>query len=418
MTYLEMKQHAIASYLQLVVGCDHVIYDAEWFGGKDMSIDLIGVKGLELAVVVDIAEKFQGYPKNMRPDTLRRKLIQRFALAQERLKGGGIKKVQAEVLFFGAPMEQLEIVLPSVVQALWREHQIQLKIVPTAEVQERIAKTAEAVLRHKRDIGNPFAQAILLASGVLETPPLDVEPLLTQFPLELPDPYAIPNFVEAFLDSKYVLDWLGFDDTYGTLDTLRELMRQRRSSAWQELAPWLKPWGWEDEEQEIEISPKYTVEQIVGVMNWLVHNAARVLDAWHEQQGYEREKMPVVMEVGFMLPFLSKNRYFPPEFIETEIVRYGGDRDLVRMHFQNPNPDKSFYRGYLRLVLQGPYDSELPPPKLPSMEVPLRSSLLPRGVTASLSLLYPKEFAGYFFLTFDAIAHAIRPFVERPQEIE
>ncbi len=412
-----MKQHAVATYLQLIVGCDRVLYDAEWWGVREQPIDLIGTKQKVLAVVVDIADKFASYPKGMRLSTWKRKLIRRFILANERLKAWGFKKAQGEVWFFGAPSEQLEIALSSVSQILWRERKLSLEILPMPEVRRRLAQAVDAVREHGKDIGNPFAQAILLASGALETPTKDAEGMPTRFPLELPDPYAIPAFIDAFLSSGCVVDWLGFDAPAFT--ALHELALQQRSSAWWELKQWLNAgeeerlrWESWEEGGGLALFPKYSRKQIVGVISWLVHNAARVLDAWHE-----RWREPFLVEVGFLLPYLSKNPTLPPELIEAEIVRYGGDRDIARAHFQPLlRPDKRLYRGYFRLVLQGAYDPDPAPPRLPAMEVPLRHPFLPRGTTVSLLVLYPQEFAGYFFLTFQAIAQTIRPQVERFRE--
>lgn len=420
MDYFAMKQHAVATYLQLVVGCDRVLYDAEWWGLKEPPVDLIGLKGESVAVTVDIAEKFSAYPRTMKLSTWKRKLIRRYAFIRERLLSWGVKKPQSEIWFFGPPHEALEIVLPTVSQILWREHQFLLELVPTAEVHRRVAQAVDAVKAHGKDIGNPFAQAILLATGVFSGPPRDVEPLPTQLPLELPDSYTIPNFVRAFLGSDYIVNWLGFD--VPVFSALSELARRPRSSAWRELSQWLDTdfaFSWDEWEERggVGTTPKYSLEQVVGVLDWLVHNAARALDAWRDY--WRQPTQPLVMEIGFMLPYIAKHPHFPPELVEAEIVRYGGDRDLARVHsgFQHPKPQKYFYRGYLRVVFLGPYDSAPPKPKFPAIEVPIRNPFLPRGITVSVSLLFPPEFAGYFLLTFNTIAQTIRPLVERFREL-
>lgn len=416
-----MKQHAVATYLQLVAGCDRVLYDAEWWGMKEPPIDLIGIKGDEVAIIVDIAEKFSAYPRTMKLSTWKRKLIQRYAFARERLLSWGIKRPQSEIWFFGAPPEPLEVVLPSVTQVLWREHQFLLEIVPSAEVHRRVIQAADTAKAHGKDIGNPFVQAILLIAGIFADLPREVEPIPAQLPLELPDPYTVPNFVKAFLGSDYIVNWLGFDAPI--FSALSELARRPRSSAWRELSQWLDTdfniFSWEEWEEGggVETTPKYSLEQVVGVLEWLVHNAARTLDAWHEY--WRQPRQPFVVEIEFMLPYIAKHPYFPPELIEAEIVRYGGDRDLARVHsgFQHPKPQKYFYRGYLRIVFQGPYDPAPPQPKLPAIEVPIRNPFLPRGIVVSVSLLFPPEFAGYFLLTFNTIAQTIRPLVERFREL-
>ncbi|MFN4179541.1 MAG: hypothetical protein ACK4I8_04460 [Armatimonadota bacterium] len=421
MDYFVMKQHAVATYLQLVVGCDRVLYDAEWWGTKEPPIDLIGIKDESTAVTVDIAEKFSTYPKTMKLNTWKRKLIHRYAFIRERLLSWGFKKPQSEIWFFGETPEPLEVVLPSVTQTLWREHQFLIELVPVAEVHRRILQAVEAAKAHGKDIGNPFVQAVLLISGVFSSPVRNAEPLPTQLPLELPSPYAIPSFAEAFLSSDYIVNWLGFD--VPIFSALSELAGQPRSSVWKELTQWLDTdfniFSWEEWEEEgaLGITPKYSLDQVVGVLNWLVHNAARVLDAWHEYWRLPRQ--PFVVEIEFMLPYIAKHPHFPPELIEAEIVRYGGDRDLARVHsgFQNPRPQKYFYRGYLRIVFQGPYDPSPAQPKLPAIEIPLRNPFLPRGITVSVSLLFPPEFAGYFLLTFNTIAQTIRPMVERFHEL-
>jgi hypothetical protein len=415
-----MKQHAVATYLKLVTGCERVLYDAEWWGMKEPPIDLIGIKGETFAVAVDIADKFAAYPKSMKPSTWKRKLIRRYSFVRERLLSWGIKKAQSEIWFFGAPSEPLEVALPFVAQVLWREHRFLLEAVPSGEVQRRIAYAVEAVKAYGKDIGNPFAQAILLASGMLSSPTRDAEIIPTRLSLELPDPYAIPSFAKSFLGSDYIVHWLGFDAPI--FSALSELARQPRSSAWRDLAQWLnvgyKTFSWERWEElgGFEMTPKYTLEQVVGVLDWLVHNAARALEAWRTY--WHQHRQPLVVEIGFLLPYIAKHPYFPPELVEEEIVRYGGDRDLARVHsgFQNPKPDKHFYRGYLRVVFQGPYDPAPAQPKLPAVEVPIRNPFLPRGTTVSVSLLFPREFAGYFLLTFNTIAQTIRPLVERFRE--
>jgi hypothetical protein len=415
-----MKQHAVATYLKLVTGCERVLYDAEWWGMKEPPIDLIGIKGETFAVAVDIADKFAAYPKSMKPSTWKRKLIRRYNFVRERLLSWGIKKAQSEIWFFGAPSEPLEVALPFVAQVLWREHRFLLEAVPSGEVQRRIAYAVEAVKAYGKDIGNPFAQAILLASGMLSSPTRDAEIIPTRLSLELPDPYAIPSFAKSFLGSDYIVHWLGFDAPI--FSALSELARQPRSSAWRDLAQWLnvgyKTFSWERWEElgGFEMTPKYTLEQVVGVLDWLVHNAARALEAWRTY--WHQHRQPLVVEIGFLLPYIAKHPYFPPELVEEEIVRYGGDRDLARVHsgFQNPKPDKHFYRGYLRVVFQGPYDPAPAQPKLPAIEVPIRNPFLPRGTTVSVSLLFPREFAGYFLLTFNTIAQTIRPLVERFRE--
>jgi hypothetical protein len=418
--YFAMKQHAVATYLKLVTGCERVLYDAEWWGMKEPPIDLIGIKGETFAVAVDIADKFAAYPKSMKPSTWKRKLIRRYSFVRERLLSWGIKKAQSEIWFFGAPSEPLEVALPFVAQVLWREHRFLLEAVPSGEVQRRIAYAVEAVKAYGKDIGNPFAQAILLASGMLSSPTRDAEIIPTRLSLELPDPYAIPSFAKSFLGSDYIVHWLGFDAPI--FSALSELARQPRSSAWRDLAQWLnvgyETFSWERWEElgGFEMTPKYTLEQVVGVLDWLVHNAARALEAWRTY--WHQHRQPLVVEIGFLLPYIAKHPYFPPELVEEEIVRYGGDRDLARVHsgFQNPKPDKHFYRGYLRVVFQGPYDPAPAQPKLPAIEVPIRNPFLPRGTTVSVSLLFPREFAGYFLLTFNTIAQTIRPLVERFRE--
>jgi hypothetical protein len=415
-----MKQHAVATYLKLVTGCERVLYDAEWWGMKEPPIDLIGIKGETFAVAVDIADKFASYPKSMKPSTWKRKLIRRYSFIRERLLSWGIKKAQSEIWFFCAPSEPLEVALPFVAQVLWREHRFLLEAVPSGEVQRRIAYAVEAVKAYGKDIGNPFAQAILLASGMLSSPTRDAEIIPTRLSLELPDPYAIPSFAKSFLGSDYIVHWLGFDAPI--FSALSELARQPRSSAWRDLAQWLnvgyETFSWERWEElgGFEMTPKYTLEQVVGVLDWLVHNAARALEAWRTY--WHQHRQPLVVEIGFLLPYIAKHPYFPPELVEEEIVRYGGDRDLARVHsgFQNPKPDKHFYRGYLRVVFQGPYDPAPAQPKLPAIEVPIRNPFLPRGTTVSVSLLFPREFAGYFLLTFNTIAQTIRPLVERFRE--
>ncbi len=411
MDYFVLKQHAVAAYLRLVEDCDRVLYDAEWWGSKELPIDLIGLKRGHEAVAVDIVEKFKAYPRQLKPSTWKKKLIKRYLFTDERLKSWGYKELRAELWFFAPSPELLEVVLPAVAEVVRRETSLRLEVVRGPEVAQRLQKAAEAARTFVKDLGNPFVQTILLLTDPSKVPLKDAAPIPSRFPLELPDPYAIAPFLDTLLRSDYVYDEVGFD--LESEADLHEMAASQRSSAWWELQRLLSVESrstdeWDEEAEEY----RYSAEQIVRIVSWLIHNAARVLDAWH-QQG----RTPLIVEIGYMLPYLSRNRLFPPELIEAEIARYGGDRDVARRHFETSHPDKRNYRGYIVLTFSGPYDPEPEPPKLPFVEVPIGNPFLPRGVTISLKLLYPAEFAGYFLLTFDAVARLIRPHLERSRDM-
>ncbi|MDW8120837.1 MAG: hypothetical protein RMK62_00805 [Armatimonadota bacterium] len=411
MEYFVLKQHAVAAYLRLVEDCDRVLYDCEWWGAKEPPIDIVGLRRGDRAVAVDIVEKFQGYPRQIRPSTWKRKLIHRFVTIEERLRSWGYKDLRAEMWFFAPPPEVFELVLPSVQEIISRETSLRIVIIRSAEVSQRLQKTVEAARAFGKDFGNPFVQSFLLLDDPTRQPLKDSAPIPTKFPVELPDANAIPPFLDTFLRSKYIFDELGFD--LESSADLSELARSQKSSVWWELQRLLNPEddAWDDWDEEVETT-RYSAQRIVRIVWWLIHNAARVLDAWHQ-----KSRTPLTVEIGYLLPYLSRNPHFPPEIVEAEIARYGGDRDIARRHFQTPHPDKRNHRGYVHITFSGPYDPEPAPTRLPSLQVPIKSPFLPRGVTVSLSLLYPLEFAGYFFLTFNAIAQMIRPHLERSRDM-
>lgn len=103
-----------------------------------------------------------------------------------------------------------------------------------------------------------------------------------------------------------------------------------------------------------------------------------------------------------MLPYVFKHPLFSMELIEAEIVHFGGDRDLVRSHLYTPRPDKRPYRGAIVIELANRLE-DMRFSNAHKIAVPIRDPTLPNGVVASLWLTYEPSFAGYFYLTFDAL---------------
>ncbi|MCS7252438.1 MAG: hypothetical protein RMK18_11140 [Armatimonadota bacterium] len=412
MRYYEMKRHAVAAYLTCVVGCDKVLYEVNAFGGRDFDVDLIGCCGDKLVVFVDLSEKFSHYPKEMKHATMRRKLIQRYMTLRQKESGVSSKQV-FEIWHFGVPPEKLELVLPSVCETLQREHGLTLNIVDGDNVKERLKQTVEQILRGSNcDYTNPFTQAVLIAHGMLELPRYGIAQMPDKLPLRLPSAYLIPEFVWTMLESEYVVGWLGFD--VGAFDLLITIAHELRKGIWDRfLKCFSEPAAFaessevffaEDEWSHIEWTElpmlelrRYSHEELTAALKFIFSHAGEFLEVWQS-----RISNTMVIRIEYMLPFVFKHPQFSAELIEAEVAKYGGDRELVRMHMQTSNPDKRPYRGSIVIELANALEHmRFSEPN--RVLVPIDDPKVSDDVVAGMWLTYQPEFAGYFQLTFDSL---------------
>lgn len=412
MRYYEMKQHAAAAYLTCVVGCDRVLYQVNAFEGRDFDVDLIGCRGDELVVFVDLSEKFSHYPREMKHATMRRKLIQRYVTLKRKWLGS-LRTLGFEIWHFGAPPEKLELILPSVCEALRDEHGIKLEVVDEKMVKERLRQTAEAITGGSNcDYINPFIQAILITHGFLELPKCGVAQMPDKLPLRLPSAWHIPDFVKVMLESEYVVGWLGFD--VGAFDLLTAIAHELQGDIWDkflkcfhEPAAFSEPstiFLAEDDLSRIDWTElpmlelrRYTHEELDAALKFIFAHADEFLEVWQA-----RVSNTMLIKIEYMLPFVFKHPRFSAELIEAEVAKYGGDRELVRMHMRLSNPDKRPYRGSIVIELaNAPQHFRFS--RQNSILVPIENMKLSYDVVAGLWLTYQPEFAGYFQLTFDSL---------------
>ncbi len=410
--YYEMKQHATAAYLTCIVGCDKVLYQVNAFDGRDFDVDLIGCRNDELIVFVDLSEKFSHYPREMKHTTMRRKLVQRY-VTLKRKWSNSLRMQRFEVWHFGAPPEKLELVLPSVCEILKGEHGIKLDVIDENEVRERLRQTTNAIVKGSNcDYTNPFIQAILITHGLLELPKRGIAQMPDKLPLRLPSAWHIPNFIKVMLESEYVVGWLGFD--VGAFDLLITIAHELRGGIWDrflrcfhEPAAFSEPSAVFLAEEDISAIDwtelpmlelrRYTHEELDAALKFIFAHAGEFLEVWQA-----RVSNTMLIRIEYMLPFVFKHPRFSAELIEAEVAKYGGDRELVRMHMHLSNPDKRPYRGSIAIELaDAPQHFRFSEPN--SIIVPIENMRLSDDVVAGLWLTYQPEFAGYFQLTFDSL---------------
>ena len=415
MRYYEMKRYAVAAYLNCVLNCERVLYEVNAFKGRDFEVDIIGCRSDKLTIFVDLAEKFSHYPREMKQVTLHRKLVQRYTSLKHEWLTRSLRH-RFEIWCFGTPPEKLELVLSGVREELHKEHGISLDVVGEEDVKERLNQTIEALLKGGNcDYTNPFVQAILIGSGVLELPKHNIAQMPSKLPFRLPSAWLIPDFVFTMLDSEYVVGWLGFD--VDAFDLLTTIAHEKKGGVWEEFLMCFPEASAVSESTAIFVSEdedidwhsidwtelpvlelkRYNSKELVSALKIIFANASEFLEAWQA-----RVSNTMLIKIDYLLPFVFKHPRFSLELIEAEVVRYGGDRELVRMHTQVSNPDKRPYRGSIVIELANSLE-HMRFSDVNSIMVPIDDPRLMEDVVAGLWLTYKPEFAGYFQLTFDAL---------------
>jgi len=244
-----MEMFLVGAHLQLVEGCESVTYNAELPNPKEYWIEVVGRnEAAQCIFYVDFPEKFDWYPRDMRPDTLVKKLVNRYV---EIVKEGNAldyepNRVHCQVWLPRAPARRVAEALPKAAQRLKDQHGITLEVIEAAEIARRIPTVVERALKTNFDHDNLFLRALLLANDRLDYQvgaPMGQDQIeaMYRFPRMLRSAADIPAFIYHFLQSPEIVNWLGFySPTFDDLATW--LAAPSTATSWpNSRAPWKAP---------------------------------------------------------------------------------------------------------------------------------------------------------------------------------
>jgi len=410
-----MEMFMVGAYLHLVEGCDNVVYAAELPDPKEFWVEVVGRnEAAERVFYVDFPEKFDWYPREMRPDTMVRKLTKRYVeVTREGLDlDYAPDHVHCQVWMPRPPARRVAEALPKVVERLRERHGVQLDIVDQAEVARRVPAIVERALKANFDYDNLFIRALFLAQGRLDYQagaPMGQEQIeaMYRFPRSLRSAADVPGFIYQFLSSPEIVDWLGFYAP--SFDDLAIwLADNEHSEALDDLERALAEAGMVDESADYMIDESvyrsrcYSADELAELTRLYL----RHIDALRAEAVTRRWEGPLQVEIDFMLPFLSRAcERIDPSQIEREILRYGGSRDLMAAHFANQYPEKHPYRAILRIEVNEQGGERLAPyPSGKCMEVPIADPSLDDGLNVAVTINYVDTFTGYFVLMMRRLA--------------
>jgi hypothetical protein len=411
-----MEMFAVGAYLQLVEGCDSVTYHSELPNKKEFWLEVVGRSEAKQAVFyVDFPRKFDWYPLDMRPDTMVRKLVSRYV---EVVKEGLAldyepHRIHCQLWMPRPPARRVADALPKVRQRLTERHDIELELIEPDEVARRIPLAVERVRKQSFDYDNLFIRSLLIAQGRLDYQtgaPMAQEQIeaMYRFPCALRSADELPAFVYHFLCSREVVNWLDFDSP--TFDEMASWLAEAGPGAGLgELQEALAQRGEVvDEEEDYEFDEtahrtrRYSARDLAELTRLVLAHIEALWPAASQHSLYG----PLHIEIDFMLPFLSRvQEWLDPSQIERQILRYGGSRDQMLVHFANRYPDKRPYRAILRIEFFEPGGERLPAyPGGKSMEVRIRDPAVADDIEVAVTINYLADFAGYFVMMMHRLA--------------
>jgi len=420
-----MEQFLVGAYIQLVEGCDVVTYNSDAPSPKMFWIEIVGRDEAKPRVFyVDFAEKFDLFPAGMRPDTMVKRLVERYVEfhRQGTLFEYAPEDIHCQVWLPRPPVARVAEALPKAAERLRRDHGISLDLIDPAEVARRVPLVVERAQKLSFDCDNLFIRALLLAQGRLDVQagsPMGEEHIraMYHFPRLLASASQIPRFVYQFLTSDEIVHWLDFysptfDDMavwihdvepQAGLGELRHALEERGET---DEPDFDEDFDDEDEDMDVDTVPYESRRYSARDLAELVRLTFKHVDALREAAEEHAIQNRLSIEIDFMLPFLWKaQERIEPSLLEREILRYGGDRDQMLAHFADAHPDKMPYRAILRVEFYSPADG--PPPPTPHgqvMQIHLRNPALSAHTHALLHLNYASDFTGYFILVMHRLA--------------
>lgn len=424
-----IEQFLVGAHAQLVEGCELVAYNADAPSSKMLWVDVLARGEARPCVFyIDFAEKFDLYfPREMRLDTLVRKLVNRYAEFHRLglLFEYAPDDVHCQVWLPRPPPRRVAEALPKAVERLRERHHIRLEVIGPEMVAQRIPVVVERARSLSFDYDNLFIRALLLAQGRLDAQagsPMNEEHIraMYHFPRVIPSARQLPAFVYQFLTSHDLVHWLdlyspSLDDLalwindVGPEAGLGELRQALEERGEVDMDPLDDSLDFDDMDMDMDGLPlrprTYTARDIAELTRLIFLNADAVLAA-AEQHAIV---LPFQIEVDFMLPFLWRaQERIDASQIEREILRYGGNRNQMLAHFADAHPDKVPYRAILRI---GFHDAQDAPPGAPArgqvMNVDIGDPRVSRHTCAACHLNYAADFTGYFILTMNRVAASL-----------
>jgi len=411
-----MEMFMAGAYLRLVEGCDGVTYNTHLSSPKEYWVEVVGRSEAKQCVFyVDFPEKFDWYPADMRPDTLVKKLVNRYVLM---VKEGRALEYEPECIHCQLwmprpPAGRVADALPKVVQRLRERHSVQLEVIDPAEVVRRIPLAVQRVLKQEFDHDNLFIRALLVAQGRLDYQqgaPMGEEQIeaMYRFPKTLRSAADAPGFIYEFLTSREIVDWLDFYspsfDDMGSwmtevgpgagLGELRQALAERGEVVDGQEEYYLEETSYR--------THRYSARDLAELTRLVFANIEAVRSEADGRSLYGQ----LCIEIDFMLPFLSRvHEWLDASQIERQILRYGGNRDHMFSHFAERYPEKRPYRAILRIELFEPAGERLRPYLgRKSMEVPIEKPALTEDIHVAVTINYPAAFTGYFVLMMGRLA--------------
>jgi len=419
-----MEMFAVGAYLRFIEGCELVTYHTELPDPKQFWVEVLGRSEANQSITyVDLPEKFDWYPAQMRRDTLIRKMVARYV---ELAKIARVFEYEPERSHFqlwlprGAASRVLEAI-PTVRDRLAERHDVKLEVIERDEVARRIEQVVQRALRESFDYDNLFVRALMLTHGRLDYErgePMDEAHIeaMYKFQYTIARAADVPAFVYEFLTSREIVDWLGFYSA--SLDDMAAWLTEVGPSAelgelqqaFGVLGEVVDEGGYDYDEDEygepVYHTRRYTPRDLAELTRLVFANAEVVRAESIGNSMYS----DFLIEVDFMVPFLSRaQEWLDSSQIEREILRYGGSRDLMQAHFSNQHPEKGPYRAILRIEF---YDPKSGGPKEGKggkvMNVPIAGPQLTESINVAVSIHYPTDLTGYFVLMMNRAAGRMR----------
>lgn len=407
-----MEMFSVGAHLSLIEGCDSIAYYLDLADPKQFWVDVCGTnRKTNTVYYVDLLSKFSGLPENMRPATIAKRFYQRYTHLQEACAKLWAERPRVRFLVwsFTNPAARVHDPLRHAAERLRAQAGIELEISEREQIVRHLAAVTERAKSLDFDLDNLFIRAVHLASGKLDYQqgaPISGEEIqaMYTFPLTIQQGLMLPQFVHQFLCSDFVVNWLDFEvpsfqDLALTVEEPGD--SEELGDLWDVLSDLTEvPEDPDAFFYEYEESPRFSAARIRDTLELIFENVDSLRELMR-QAGQE-----LMIDVDFLLPYLSKAQALHPSQIEQAVLRYGGDRDQMYDHFRCPKPERRCYRGSLCIRF---HDPDGPPAKAEFgkrvvMHVPVQDAALTAQAAVSLSICYVRDFAGYFVLSLHHLA--------------
>jgi hypothetical protein len=250
--------------------------------------------------------------------------------------------------------------------------------------------------------------------------------------------WDIPDFVESFLSSRYVVNWLNVQvPSFSQLEVFLAAnwfdggVRRRYGGLVKSLAAIGN--NWPNHFQIENLSPSS-----MGVEDWeevflrlmqrgypsaVVGEVCRAIFPYITELRRDDVFLGDEIEIYFMIPYISRNHELAQEQIVKEALRFGANRQELEYHLHRRKPPKAPYRGAIVLTLKSPDQPAFTwrSRRVTSgwLRVPINQALVNITTKLEVWINYNVAFRGYWLAQMYLLASGLRR--ERrdvPKEIE